>query len=64
MKRIINIHILLLLLISSILFSCKKEYGNLNSPTVEDYLKNASKDQLNGLVIGALSGMRINEGTY
>ena len=51
-------------MISSLLLSCKKEYGNLNSPTVEDYLKNASKDQLNGLVIGALSGMRINEGTY
>jgi hypothetical protein len=44
--------------------SCKKEYGNLNSPTVEEYLKNASKDQLNGLVAGALSGMRINDGIY
>ena len=64
MKKLINQYTLLLLLAVSVLPSCKKEYGNLNSPTVEDYLKNASKDQLNGLVIGALSGMRNNEGTY
>lgn len=53
-------------LLASLAFlpACKKEYGNLNSPTVEEYLKNASKDQLNGLITGALSGMRINEGTY
>ena len=44
--------------------ACKKEYGNLNGPTVEQYANNASKDQLNGLVAGALSGMRINDGIY
>lgn len=64
MKRIINIYTLSILMAASTLPSCKKEYGNLNSPTVESYLKNASKDQLNGLVTGSLSGMRINEGTY
>jgi len=64
MKRSINIYILGLLIAAAVLPSCKKEYGNLNSPTVEEYLKNASKDQLNGLVAGALSGMRINEGIY
>ncbi len=44
--------------------SCEKEYGNLNSPTIEDYNKNASKAQLDGLVAGSLSGMRNNEGMY
>jgi hypothetical protein len=64
MKKLITLYTLALLLITALLPSCKKEYGNLNSPTVEDYLKNASKDQLNGLVSGSLSGMRNNEGTY
>lgn len=64
MKRLININTLLLLLIVASLPSCKKEYGNLNSPTIEEYIKNASKDQLSGLVSGVLSGMRNNEGTY
>ena len=64
MKKLITQYTLALLFIAASLSSCKKEYGNLNSPTVEDYLKNASKDQLNGLVSGSLSGMRNNEGTY
>lgn len=64
MKRSINIYILLLLGVASVLPSCKKEYPNLNGPTVEEYAKNASKDQLNGLVAGSLSGMRINDGIY
>lgn len=64
MKRMITIHAGLLLLAAAILFSCKKEYGNLNNPTIEEYVRNASKDQLDGLVVGTLSGMRNNEGTY
>ncbi len=64
MKRIINYYILLALVVAGLFSSCKKEYTNPNSPTIEDYLKNASKDQLNGLVSGALSGMRNNEGIY
>lgn len=64
MKRFINIKTILLLLIAAPFFSCKKEYGNLNSPTIEEYIKNASKDQLSGLVSGSLSGMRNNEGGY
>lgn len=64
MKRLLKYNIALLLLAAVTISSCKKEYGNLNNPTIEDYLKNASKDQLNGLVIGTLSGMRNNEGTY
>ena len=55
---------LMLLLIVAALPSCKKEYGNLNNPTIEEYIKNASKDQLDGLVTGLLSGMRNNEGAY
>jgi hypothetical protein len=64
MKRLININSILLLLFVASFTSCKKEYGNLNSPTVEEYLQNASADQLNGLVAGSLSGMRINDGIY
>lgn len=64
MKKIIKLPVILLLTVVVFLSSCEKEYGNLNSPTIEDYLKNASKDQLNGLVTGTLSGMRINEGLY
>lgn len=64
MKRIININVIMLLLVSAYLPSCKKDYGNLNSPTIEEYLNNASRDQLNGLVAGSLSGMRNNEGLY
>lgn len=64
MKQSIKRYILPILLAMVFLPSCKKEYGNLNSPTVEDYLVNASKDQLNGLVTGALSGMRLQQGTY
>lgn len=63
MKRI-KYYTLLLLTVAVSVSSCKKEFGNLNSPTVQEYQKNASKDQLNGLVTGAVSGMRNNEGTY
>ena len=52
-----------LLLVAISMPSCKKDYGNLNSPTLEDY-SNATKDQLDNLVSGSLSGMRLNEGQY
>src|SRR5438045_8698326 len=64
MKKIINSLIVLFIFIVAALSSCKKEYGNLNSPTIEDYSSNASKDQLNSLVVGALSGMRNEDGIY
>jgi hypothetical protein len=64
MKKIFNYHIILLMLIVASLPSCKKEYGNLNSPTIEEFSSNASKDQLNSLVVGALSGMRNEDGIY
>jgi hypothetical protein len=63
MKKIINFYIPILLMVAISLPSCKKDYGNLNSPTLEDY-SNATKDQLDNLVTGSLSGMRLNEGQY
>lgn len=63
MKRIIH-NIITFLLLAVILFSCKKEYGSLNGPSVEDYIKNATPAQLNSLVTGSLSGMRNNEAMY
>ena len=64
MKRIININILLVIVFAFSFSSCKKDYGNLNSPTVEEFLKDASKDQLNNLVSATESAMRINLGLY
>lgn len=64
MKKIINYGIILSIFIVAALSSCKKEYGNLNSPTIEEFLNNATKDQLNSLVVGALSGMRNEDGIY
>lgn len=63
MKKIISYSFMLLLLAAS-LPSCQKDYGNLNNPTIEAYLNNATRDQLNNLVIGSLSGMRNTEGLY
>src|SRR3954463_3861318 len=64
MRKIININIFLLIVLAFSFSSCKKDYGNLNSPTAEDFLNNASKDQLNNLVSGTESAMRINLGLY
>jgi hypothetical protein len=64
MKNNIYSNFLLMLLLAAAFSSCEKEYGNLNSPTIEDYTKNASKAQLDGLVAGTLSGMRNNDGIY
>ncbi|MEP6682818.1 MAG: RagB/SusD family nutrient uptake outer membrane protein [Parafilimonas sp.] len=38
--------------------ACKKDYGNLNGPTVEVYQNNATVAELNNLVSGTESGMR------
>lgn len=64
MKRIIHNKFIASLLLAATLFSCKKEYGSLNGPSVEDYIKNATPAQLNSLVTGSLSGMRNNEAMY
>ncbi|WP_315820472.1 hypothetical protein [Paraflavitalea speifideaquila] len=44
--------------------SCKKEIGNLNNPIIEDYFPNASKPQLDNLIIGTESGLRNNMELY
>lgn len=58
MKKIFIIQTTCLILLVSLLTACKKDYGNLNGPTVEAYQKNATVAQLNNLVSGTLSGMR------
>ena len=64
MQKYINTNMLLLMLIAFTFSSCKKDYGNLNSPTAEDFLKNASKSQLNNLVSGTESALRNSLGFY
>jgi starch-binding outer membrane protein, SusD/RagB family len=58
MKKNLIPTLLLLVCTSIVFFSCKKDYGNLNSPTIESFLNNASKNELNNLVSGTESGMR------
>lgn len=64
MKKYININMLLFMLVAFSFSSCKKDYGNLNSPTPEDFLNNASKGQLNNLVSGTESALRNDLGLY
>jgi hypothetical protein len=64
MKTINYIYTVCLVMLAFSFSSCKKDYGNLNSPTVEDFLKNSSKAQLNNLISGTESAMRINLGLY
>jgi hypothetical protein len=64
MQKYIKTNILLFILIAFSFSSCKKDYGNLNNPTVEDFLNNASKSQLNNLVSGTESAMRNGLGFY
>jgi len=63
MKQII-INSLLFISVSTLFISCQKDYGNLNSPTVESFLSNASSSDLNNLVTGSESGMRTNMALY
>ena len=58
MKKIITINTLLFTCLLTLFTACKKDYGNLNSATVEDFLKNATPAELNNLVSGTESGMR------
>ncbi|MBL7698094.1 MAG: RagB/SusD family nutrient uptake outer membrane protein [Chitinophagaceae bacterium] len=59
-----KIFFLVFMLVTAVVTGCKKDYGNLNSPTEEDFLKNPTKDQLNNLVTGVESAMRNNIGLY
>jgi hypothetical protein len=64
MKKSIKIYFVLPLLSCIFFYSCKKDYGNLNNPTVQSFLTNATEDELNNLVSGTESGMRNNVGLY
>ena len=64
MKKNIIKHIILLLGVALLFASCKKDYGDLNSPTIQDFLNNASQSELNNLVSGTESGMRNNLALY
>jgi hypothetical protein len=63
MKRNFSIYFFISLIALGII-SCKKDYGNLNGPSVEGYIDNATKDQLNNLVSGTESAMRNNLSLY
>lgn len=63
MKKII-INSLIFIAAGSLFTSCQKDYGNLNSPTVESFLSDASASDLNNLVTGAESGIRTNSALY
>ena len=64
MQKNIKIHTLLFLAIMLFFAGCKKDYGNLNNATIEDFLKNASQSELNNLVSGTESGMRTSLNFY
>ncbi len=64
MKKIINKQILAFITCITMFASCKKDYGNLNGPTVEAYQTNATVAELNNLVSGTESGMRTSINFY
>jgi starch-binding outer membrane protein, SusD/RagB family len=64
MKKVIIINTFCLISLAALMPSCKKQIGDLNNPTVEQFLANATKPQLNNLVAGIESGTRNNLGMY
>ncbi|HSZ32963.1 MAG TPA: RagB/SusD family nutrient uptake outer membrane protein [Puia sp.] len=63
MKKII-LNSLFIIGAGTLFVACQKDYGNLNSPTVESFLSNASSSDLNNLVTGSESGIRTNSALY
>jgi starch-binding outer membrane protein, SusD/RagB family len=63
MKNILINSMLFISVITAVV-SCQKDYGNLNSPTAENFLTNATQSDLNNLVTGTESGLRNNIGLY
>jgi hypothetical protein len=47
-----------------LLFGCKKDYGDLNEPTVQAFTTNATVAELNNIVSGTESGLRNNLALY
>ena len=64
LKKIYIQFIAVVIFVITLFPSCKKDYGNLNNPTVEAYLQDATRDQLNNLVSGTESAMRNELGLY
>jgi starch-binding outer membrane protein, SusD/RagB family len=64
MKKLIHLSVILMSITGFLFSSCAKDYGNLNNPTVQDFLNNASQAELNNLVSGTESGMRNVIGLY
>lgn len=64
MKKINHIQTIFFAGIILFISACKKDYGNLNGPTVESYQSNATQPELNNLVSGTESGMRTSMGFY
>jgi starch-binding outer membrane protein, SusD/RagB family len=64
MKKYFPIPAALLVIAGCLFSSCAKDYGNLNNPTVQQFLDNASQAELNNLVSGTESGMRNVVGLY
>ena len=58
MKRNIKTYSILFSAITLLFTACKKDYGDLNDPTIEALSANATQNQLNDLVSGTESGMR------
>src|ERR1700748_3116229 len=58
MKRTFILYSSLVIGVVLLFSSCKKDYGNLNSPTEETFLNNATQAELNNLVSGTESAMR------
>lgn len=58
MKKHIRANIIFILSAAILFPACKKDYGNLNSATIESFSGNATAAELNNLVSGTESGMR------
>jgi hypothetical protein len=64
MRKNNSLYHLLLLAGIVLLGACKKDYGDLNTATVESFTNNASVAELNNLVSGTESGMRNDVAVY
>lgn len=64
MKRNIKTYTFLLGGLLMLFTACKKDYGDLNGETIQDLTNNASEAQLNNLVSGTESGMRVSLSFY
>ncbi len=58
MNKPITINLILVAVLMLFFSACKKDYGNLNGATVEQFQNNATAAELNNLVSGTESGMR------